>query len=117
MKPLTIPLLLVLSARVFGQTDLLKSLKDESTDFGYTTSTFKSTRVINSQSVETIAKGNLDFRISHRFGKINSGAYNFYGLDEATIRLALEYGITNRLTVGLGRSSFQKTFDSYFKLK
>jgi len=117
MKPLTIPLLLVLSARVFGQTDLLKSLKDESTDFGYTTSTFKSTRVINSQSVETIAKGNLDFRISHRFGRINSGAYNFFGLDEATIRLGLEYGLTDAIMIGLGRSSNEKAFDGFTKFK
>ncbi|HEX5170819.1 MAG TPA: DUF5777 family beta-barrel protein [Cyclobacteriaceae bacterium] len=102
----------------FSQDDLLAGLKANSeVDPGYVTSTFKSTRVINSHSVETLAKGNLDFRISHRFGKLNSGAYNFFGLDEATIRLALEYGLTDRLTVGIGRSSFQKTLDGYAKVK
>ncbi|MCI0752013.1 MAG: DUF5777 family beta-barrel protein [Flammeovirgaceae bacterium] len=111
-------LMLFLSGTAFSQDDLLADLKLEAdTDPGYTEATFKSTRVINSHSVETLGEGSLDFRISHRFGKLNSGAYNFWGLDEATIRLALEYGITDRLTVGLGRSSFEKTIDGYAKYK
>ena len=110
--------LTTLSFSAFSQEDLLAALKSEVTpDPGYVFSTFKSTRIINSHSVETISKGNLDFRISHRFGRLNSGAYNFFGLDEATIRLALEYGIHDRLTVGIGRSSFQKTMDGYLKAK
>jgi Membrane bound beta barrel domain (DUF5777) len=100
------------------QGDLLTGLRvDSESDPGYAISTFKSTRVINSHSVETLPAGNLDFRISHRFGKLNTGAYNFFGLDEATIRLGLEYGLTDRLTVGVGRSSLQKTMDGYAKVK
>jgi hypothetical protein len=111
-------LMFFLSGTAFSQDDLLADLKSDSdSDPGYTTATFKSTRVINSHSSETLAEGSLDFRISHRFGKLNSGAYNFWGLDEATIRLALEYGITDRFTAGLGRSSFEKTYDSYVKYK
>jgi hypothetical protein len=111
-------LLFVLSGNAYSQDDLLAELKSEAdTDPGYTEATFKSTRVINSHSSETLAEGSLDFRISHRFGKLNSGAYNFWGLDEATIRLALEYGITDRFTAGLGRSSFEKTYDGYVKYK
>lgn len=83
----------------------------------YTSATFKSTRVINGHSVETVAKNHLDFRISHRFGKLNDGAYNFFGLDQATMRLGLEYGLTEKLMVGLGRSTSQKTFDSFAKYK
>lgn len=102
----------------FCQDDLLAGLKaDAEPDPGYITATFKSTRVVNSHSVETLSKGNLDFRISHRFGKLNSGAYNLFGLDEATIRLALEYGLTDRLNIGIGRSSFQKTVDGFAKVK
>jgi len=98
--------------------DLLTTLRSEDVpDPVYATSTFKSTRVINSHSVETLSEGNLDFRISHRFGKLNSGAYNLFGLDEATIRIGLAYGLTDRITVGLGRSSFEKTFDGYLKAK
>ena len=110
---------LALSAHIVqAQDDLLSSLKaDAPRDPGFTTATFKSTRVINSHSVETLAGGNLDFRISHRFGRLNSGAYNFFGLDEASIRLALEYGLNDRITIGLGRSSFQKTLDGFTKFK
>lgn len=115
---IAIGLMLFLSGTAFSQDDLLAELKSEAdTDPGYTEATFKSTRVINSHSSETLAEGSLDFRISHRFGKLNSGAYNLWGLDEATIRLALEYGITDRFTVGLGRSSFEKTYDGYVKYK
>ncbi|MFD3001826.1 DUF5777 family beta-barrel protein [Pontibacter toksunensis] len=55
--------------------------------------------------------------MSHRFGPLNSGAYEFFGLDQATIRLALEYGITARLTVGAGRSSLEKKYDGFLKYK
>ncbi len=83
----------------------------------YSIATFKSTRIINGHSLETVAKNHLDFRISHRFGRLNDGAYNFFGLDQATMRMALEYGITHKLMVGLGRSTSQKTFDSFVKYK
>ncbi|HEV8511991.1 MAG TPA: DUF5777 family beta-barrel protein [Cyclobacteriaceae bacterium] len=115
-----LPLYFVISVTTlaYGQEDLLAKLgKTLEKDPGYATATFKSTRVINSQSIETLSKGNLDFRISHRFGRINSGSYNFFGLDQATIRLALEYGLTNSIMVGVGRSSFQKTFDGFIKAK
>lgn len=83
----------------------------------FATATFKSTRIINGHSNETMAKNHLDFRISHRFGKVNDGAYNFFGLDQASMRIGLEYGLTDKLMVGLGRSTSQKTFDSFVKYK
>ena len=83
----------------------------------YVTGSFKGVRIVNMQTVEAPAKGALNFIIMHRFGKLNDGAYNFFGLDNATIRLGLDYGITERLAVGIGRSSFLKTFDAYGKYK
>jgi hypothetical protein len=77
--------------------------------------TFKGTRVVNGHSVETKGKGELEFIISHRFGKINSGAYEFFGLDDAYIRIGLEYGVTSRLGIGIGRSSHNKIIDGYLK--
>jgi len=116
--PLGLLLLLLIHIELRAQNDLLSFLTDESaSDPGYVTSTFKSTRVINSHSVETLSEGSLDFRISHRFGKINSGAYNFFGLDQATIRLGLEYGLSDRVSIGVGRSSYEKTYDGFMKLK
>ena len=89
-----------------AQNDLMKELEEsqlEETNF--TIQTFNGTRVINGQSVETKGKGELEFIFSHRFGRLNSGSYNFWGLDDAFVRLGLEYGITDRLGAGLGRSS------------
>lgn len=84
---------------------------------GYVTGTFKATHIVNMQTVESAAKGDLNFVIQHRFGQLNSGSYNFFGLDNATLRLGLDYGITDRLNVGIGRSSYLKTFDGYLKYK
>ena len=100
--------------------DLLLQLNHLTTDSlrrEYVAATFKGTRVINGQSIETPGAGSLVFLISHRFGALNSGAYEFFGLDQATIRLGLEYGLTDRLAVGVGRSSLEKTFDGFLKYK
>lgn len=79
--------------------------------------TFKGLYIVNMKTVESSAKGALNFLVMHRFGRLNDGAYNFFGLDNATIRLGLDYGITDRLAVGIGRSSLDKTFDAYFKYR
>lgn len=84
---------------------------------GFVTGTFKATHIVNMQTVESAAKGDLNFVIQHRFGQLNSGSYNFFGLDNATLRLGLDYGITDALNVGIGRSSYLKTFDGYLKYK
>jgi len=83
----------------------------------YVMGTFKAEHIINLQTVEGPAAGNLNFVIQHRFGTLNSGSYNFFGLDNATLRLGLDYGITDDLSVGIGRSSYLKTFDGYVKYK
>ncbi len=82
----------------------------------YATATFKSTRVVNGHSVERMKKNQLEFRVSHRFGQMNSGSYEFWGLDQGTIHLALEYGLTDWLEVGIGRSTFEKTVDGFGKV-
>jgi hypothetical protein len=79
--------------------------------------TFKSTRVVNGQSVQTLGSHVLDFRIMHRFGAVNGGPYQFFGLDNASMRLSFEYGITKDFMVGLGRNTEFKTFDGFLKYK
>jgi hypothetical protein len=101
-----------------GQNDLLDLLDKESeakTD--YTTATFKTTRLINGHSIEHVAGGVLDLRISHRFGLVNSGLYEFFGLDQATTRIGLDYGINNRWMIGIGRSTYEKQLDGFMKYK
>ncbi|HEY3390970.1 MAG TPA: DUF5777 family beta-barrel protein [Prolixibacteraceae bacterium] len=82
----------------------------------YVTATFKSTRIVNGHSIERMKKKQLEFRVSHRFDPVNSGSYNFYGLDYGRIHLALEYGLTDWLEVGIGRSSYDKTYDAFGKV-
>lgn len=118
-KLLITGLFLFFSWTLSAQDDLMAMLeKEDAKQTNYTLATFKASRLINGQSVETIAKKHLNFWISHRFGAINSGFIdNFLGLDEARIRLGLEYALTDRLLVGAGRSTIEKTYDTYAKYK
>ena len=77
--------------------------------------TFKSTRIVNSHSVEIFSPKQLDLRISHRFGRLNSGFYELFGLDQAKIRIGLEYGLMKNCMIGFGRSTFNKSYDGYLK--
>ena len=84
---------------------------------GYVTGTFKALYIVNMKTIEAPAAGALNVEIQHRFGTINTGVYNLFGLDFATLRLGLDYGISDRLSVGIGRSSYLETFDGYVKYK
>jgi hypothetical protein len=119
MKKLITIILCTLSIQAFSQDDLMKMLDDENKNqTDYVSATFKGTRLINGQTIETVGKNQLNFWISHRFGALNTGFINnFFGLDEARIRLGLEYGINNQLTVGIGRSTQEKMYDFYAKYK
>lgn len=115
MKLLTTAILFC-SFSVFAQDDLMSLLEDGEKN-QEVEATFKSTRLISGQTTEMRSAGILDFVISHRFGTVNQGIEQFYGLDDAYIRLGLDYGITDRLNVGIGRSSFQKVVDGSLKYK
>jgi hypothetical protein len=77
--------------------------------------TFSDTRIVHGHSVETGTSGSMKFVIGHRFGAVNGGFYEFFGLDQASTRLSLDYSASNNLAFGLGRSSYLKTFDGYAK--
>ena len=110
-------LLSVFTAKGFAQDeDLLSELGDEEPKKEYVYNAFKSSRVIMAHSMEMLRPGVLDFRILHRFGRINGGAYEFFGLDgPATVRLGLDYGISDDFTLGIGRSTFNKELDGFVK--
>jgi len=101
----------------FAQEDLLKALEAESNEpsVEFAEATFKGSRLINGHTVITRKSKSLEFLIAHRFGKVNQGAYDFYGIDGANVRFGLEYGLTDRLTIGIGRNSFEKTYDAFLK--
>jgi hypothetical protein len=103
----------------FAQDDDLMALLDSQTEepIVYALATFKGSRLINGHTVQNRKADAFEFLISHRFGRLNSGAYELFGIDGANIRLGFEYGLTDRITIGLGRNSFEKTFDSFAKVK
>ena len=109
-------LLLFLFPTFLQAQDLLALLGEEKT-VEYATASFKTNRVINGHSIENTAAGVLDFKISHRFSPVRQGLYDIFGLDGATIRFGLDYGITNRLMVGAGRNSREKIYDGFVKYK
>ncbi len=118
IRLLLLSFFLLSSQAGFAQDDLLSMLDEEdSTSVDYAKASFKTTRVINSHSLENVAEGVLDFKILHRFGFLNGGPYEFFGLDQATMRIGLEYGITDRLMVGVGRSTVEKALDGFVKYK
>lgn len=119
MKKILYTLFVLLSfqmANAQDDGDLLSLLGEEQT-VEYATASFKTNRVVNGHSIENTAAGVLDFKISHRFGPIRNGLYDVFGLDDASIRIGLDYGITDRLMVGFGRSSKEKIFDGFAKYK
>ncbi|MFY7945087.1 MAG: DUF5777 family beta-barrel protein [Crocinitomicaceae bacterium] len=88
--------------------------------------TFSSTRIINGHSVETLGKGYMDMRIEHRFGDMAGdfgGWENMFGFDNLSdMRIALEFGITDELMVGFGRSKgtgfpYRSLLDGFVKYR
>jgi hypothetical protein len=115
-----IPAFLLLHVQTHAQDSLLKSLNDSMSvkpHRTFVTGTFKAMYIVNMKTIEAPAAGALNVEIQHRFGTVNEGAYNLFGLDFATLRLGLDYGISDRLSTGIGRSSNLKTFDGYLKYK
>ena len=103
---------------VFAQDDLLalvESKEPKKKDF--VINAFKSSRVINGHSMEFIGKGVLDTRILHRFGLINSGVNNLFGLDQANMRIGFDYGLHKDITLGIGRSNVGKEWDGFIKYR
>lgn len=120
MKPkllLCISLLLLLKSSVAQNEDTLNISVVDKPVKEKVTAPFKSSRIIMSHSIQMLKPGVLDFLILHRFGNVNRGLYEFFGLDQATFRLAFDYGITKDLTIGIGRSSYKKELDGFLKYR
>jgi len=99
-----------------AQDNLLDMLVEDDEPI-YISYLFKGTKVVNGQSVEFPGKGVLQFNIQHRFGTLNSGLYNLYGLDFSQVRLSFDYGIRDWLAVSIGRSSSSKMLDANSKIR
>ena len=116
MKKIFLTAFFILASLQLSSQDLLDVLALEApVQENIVSATFKGTRIVNGHSIENRKNKELEFIISHRFGRVNTGFEELFGLDQANIRFALEYGLTDDLTAGLGRSSFEKTYDGYLK--
>lgn len=98
------------------EPSMLDALGDEQTT-DYATNAFKSPRVINGHSMEMLHPGTMDFRILHRFGDVSRGYYEFFGLDQASMRMGFDFGLTKNLMVGIGRSTSKKELDAFAKYR
>ena len=116
MKPLLYSFLLLYSLAVQAQQSDLFDVFEESAQSEVVYATFKGTQLINASTNETPGEGVLQFMMAHRFGSFNDDyLYNFFGLDNAQVRMQLDYGVTDRLNIGIGRSSFLKVADGFVK--
>jgi hypothetical protein len=103
---------------LFAQDNLLDMIdKETEEETVYTSATFKASRIINGQSVEQMKARQLDVKIHHRFGPLNSGVDGFWGLDESNVYLGMEYGVTNNLMLSIGRTSIEKTINGSLKYR
>jgi hypothetical protein len=99
-----------------AQENLLSLISNEDEPV-YVSYLFKGTKIVNGQSVELPAAGVLQFNIQHRFGTLNSGLYNLYGVDFSQVRLSFDYGLKDWCGIGIGRSSTLKTIDANLKTR
>ncbi len=114
---LFLPLLMPLQTLAQTDTMDLLLLLNSSEERNFTIATFKTTRLMNGHSVENQAAGVLDFRINHRFGNLNGGTYEWFGLDQANVKVGFDYGVLPWLMVGLGHTNVDKTYDGFLKAK
>lgn len=129
MSKFSLFFILFFSAFCYAQEDSL--LVDDGVVVGpdeseYVENVFSATRVINGHSTEMLGKNVMEYRIEHRFGDIagpNGGVQQMFGFDNsADIRMAIEYGITDNINIGLGRSKgngmpYRSLIDGYAKYR
>ncbi|WP_374445421.1 DUF5777 family beta-barrel protein [Epilithonimonas sp.] len=95
---------------VFAQDDLLKEIDTAKTAEPYTPS-FKALQVVTAQSTKMPSKKEFYLDISHRFGDVSDGFKNFFGLDNATTKLGVIYGLNDWLALSASRHTYQKTYE------
>ena len=107
---------LVLPLAIFSQEEKDSTATNKNSNLER--AAFESTSLIDAQSSVVLKKGTLEFIMNHRFGLVNSGPgqNDFFGLwAPANIRLALNYGITDRINVGFGTTKDNRLQDLNYK--
>jgi hypothetical protein len=99
------------------EDDLLGEIDTDSVINNYATAAFKGLKIVNFESTKLVAKKEMTFIVSHRFGSIENGFDSFFGLDDAVTRLNFVYGITDAVNISVSRSSFQKIYEASAKYR
>lgn len=121
-KTLVVLIATAFTANTFAQDDLLSLVDEAEPKHEKVIATFKTSKVINMQSTETVKAKTMDFRVTHRFGSSGSasggGPHTLYGFDNsADIRISFDFGITDNLTLGVGRSKMNELLDGMVKYR
>jgi len=126
MKKLIVLAALLSACTIYAQDDLLSMVEEPADNKPKRVyATFKTVRIGNAQSIETVKKKHLDFRISHRFGNIyndelgiNETFQTFFGFDNINdVRFSLDYGLTEDITIAIGRSQMNRLIDGSVKYR
>lgn len=108
---------LVISSSFQAQNLLDKLDKELAKIPQYTIGTFKTTRIALGHSVETRRKGQLEIAVFTRFWDTPNSNKTSFLSDKKTHRFSLEYGLTDRLTIGTGYTDFDGIYDGFLKYK
>lgn len=111
----TFVILALVSSSLSAQNLLDKLEKEFPENTNYAIGTFKTTRIAIGQSIETRRKGQLEISVFSRFWDSPNSNKESFLADKSTHRFALEYGLTDRLTLGAGYTSFDGIYDSFLK--
>ncbi|ASE62798.1 hypothetical protein EGY07_01380 [Chryseobacterium indologenes] len=106
-----------LSGFTFAQEDLLKDIDTISTTTDTSQPAFKALQIVTGQSTKLAAKKEWYIVVAHRFGDISTGFKNFFGLDNASTKLGVIYGISDAVSVSLSRETNMKTFEGAVKYR
>lgn len=103
-------ILLFSAQSAFGQMDRKRTITDVPEEVFLTMS------LITMSTTSNLERNNMNSTIMHNFGLVSGGVKDFWGLDNgAAVRLGIDYGITDKLSVGIGRTSREDNVDLRFK--
>ncbi|KFC19632.1 DUF5777 family beta-barrel protein [Chryseobacterium sp. FH1] len=117
MTKILVFLLMISSTFAYSQEDLLKDIDTISTSTTTAPPAFKALQIVTGQSTKLTAKNEWYVVIAHRFGDISTGFKNFFGLDDASTKLGVIYGLTDEISLSLSRETNMKTFEAGTKYR
>lgn len=104
-------LFLIMPQLIFAQMERKRAVQDGPVD-----DLFLSGSIVGMSTATNLPQNNLNTMVMHNFGLISGGLDDFFGLDlGASVRLGIDYGLTDKLDIGIGRTSLENNVDLRFK--